>query len=284
MKSPIRLTFLALLLAVLGCSHPTTNVTVEASASITPQDFALDVVVGLLKAGANDAAGLEAKINDPASGINNVDLDKDGKTDYVQVVESQIPTGRKMELIAHASSGASPDISIAGIKFSQSGGGVDVEAGYAPLIDPGGRYYYHDSLASDLLFAQWLFMPSRPMYFVHPIPMGYVYRPRVPVSTFTSTRSTFTSTTRVSPVRATPRPASFNAGRITSPPRAPATTLGGAARGVSGFSVDSRAKPAGVGFGGSSTPRPSSPSSPASRPSSPSFRRSSPSLGGGRRR
>lgn len=275
----LRITALIFLVASLvGCDHATT-VTVQnaAPAAITTQDFALDTVVGLLRSGVNDGPTLEAKINDPASGINNVDLDKDGKVDFVQVVEALIPSGKKMELIAHASSGGAPDTSIAAIKFTQSDSGVDAEAGYAPLIDPTGQYYYRDHLLTNMLFAQWLFMPSRPIYFA-PVPMGYAYRSRMAPTTFSSTRSTFTQSTRVSPIRSEQRPASFNAGRLTTPPRSiprsPSTTFGQASQGSSGFKVDSRPKPAAVGFGSGSTfSRPASSPSP-SRVSTPSFRSS----------
>lgn len=275
--------FLIIGIFACACGH-STNVTVsnEATTIVSPQDFALDTVVGLLRSGVSDGPTLEAKINDPASGINNVDIDKDGKVDFVRVVEAEIPSGKKMELIAHASGGAAPDVTIAAIKFTQADNGVDTEAGYAPLIDPGGRYYYHDHLLADMLFARWLFMPSRPVYFA-PVPYGYSYRSRLTPSTFTSTRSTFTRTTRVSPIVSQPRPSSFNAGRLTSPPRpavrAPSTTFGQAAQGTSPFRVDSRPKSGATGFG--SSPSISRPASPAPRSPTPSVRStpSSPSRG-----
>lgn len=284
MTTTLKSIFLAMIVIVLvGCGRSSsTNVTVtqEANPAISPNDFALDTVVGLLKQGASDGPTLEAKINDPSTGINNIDIDKDGKIDYVQVVESQIPSGKKLELIVHASSNSIPDVTIAGIKFAQNGDGVDVQAGYAPTIDPAGQYYYQDRLLTNMLIAQWLFMPSRPLYYVHSVPSTYAYRTRVPASQFTQTRSTFTQTTRVAPVAATPRPASFNAARVTAPPRGPATTLGGASQGVSSFGVDSRSKAAGTGFGASPSTRTASPSpvsrpasSPVSRPSSPSVSR-----------
>jgi len=280
------LKLIALFLLVLAACGRTTSVTVTQEVAISHQDFALDVVVGLLKSGVADGASLEAKINDPASGINNIDFDKDGKTDYVQVVEQQIPSGRKLELVAHASGGAAQDTVFAGIKFTQAGSEVGVEAGFAPLVDPGGSYFYRDTLVGASPMATWVFLPSRPIFYVRPIPLGYVYRPRLSVSTFSSTRSTFTSTTRVSPVRSTPRPPSFNAGRVTAPPRAPAQTLGGASKSVSGFSVDSRPKPSGIGFGGGALPRttasPSFKSAPSFSRPSPSFSR--PSFSGGRTR
>lgn len=265
---------LTLALALLACDH-TANVTVTNSApsTISPKDFALDTVVALLRSGVNDGPTLESKINDPASGINNVDIDQDGKVDYVQVQEAQIPSGKKMELIAHPSGGAAPDTSIAAIKFSQADSGIDVQAGYAPLIDPSGQYYYHDHLLADMLFAQWLFMPSRPMYFA-PVPMGYSYRSRMPAATFSQTRTSFTQTSRVSPIVSQPRPASFNAARLTAPPRAPSTTFGQAAQGTTAFKVDTRQKAAATGFGASSpvsrptpSPSPAPRSAPASRPS-----------------
>jgi len=273
-----------LILSVFGCNNRQPQITVTnntAVASVSPQDFALDTVLALLKSGVNDGPTLEARINDPASGINNVDVDKDGRTDFVNVVEAQIPAGKKMELMAHPSSNNGPDISIAAIRFAQSDSGVDVQAGYAPLIDPQGQYYYHDSLLANMLFAQWLFMPSRP-YYVSSVPMGYTYRPRMAPSQFTQTRTTYTTQTKISPIVSTPRPASFNAARLTSPPRPAATTLGGTAQGVSNFQVDNRQKAAGTAFG--STPvRTSAPAPAPVRVSSPTPV-SRPSVSTGRKR
>ena len=258
--------FLIALLLGACDHHPNVTVVNEAPpALVAPADFALDTVVGLLRTGATDGPSLEARINDPASGINNVDTDKDGRVDYVNVVEAPIPSGKKMELVAHPSAGTTPDVSIAAIKFQQDGPAVDVQAGYSPLIDQ--NIYYHDRLTSDLAFAAWLFLPSRP-YYVSSVPMGYSYRSRVPVTTFRQTRTTFTQTTRVAPVQAAPRPASFNAARLTSPPRqAPrpaATSLSQSSQQTSGFAADTRAKPAAAGF---ASPAPRSPSvAPASRP------------------
>ena len=258
-------------LAILaGCNnHPAPTVTVvnEAPASIAPADFALDTVVALLRSGVTDGPSLEARINDPSTGINNIDLDKDGRVDYVNVEEAQIPSGKKMELVAHPSSNAGPDTSFAAIRFAPGPAGVDVQAGYAPLVDPGGRYYYHDTLASDLAFAAWLFLPSRP-YYVSRVPVGYSYRGRVPSSTFVQTRTTYTTTTKVSPIVAAPRPDTFNAARLTSPPRPAATTFAQASQGTTAFKADNRAKPAATGFGASPAPAPArTPSpAPASRP------------------
>jgi hypothetical protein len=282
-----RLFLLSLILAVCACKGPPTQVTVTnnaPSASVSPQDFSLDTVLALLKSGVNDGPTLESKINDPASGINNVDIDKDGKTDYINVVEAQIPSGKKMELMAHPSSGQGPDVSIAAIKFAQGDSGVDVQAGYAPLIDPGGQYYYHDSLLANMLFAQWLFMPSRP-YYVGYAPAGYAYRSRMAPTQFTQTRTTYQTQTRISPVVAAPRPASFNAARLTTPPRAASTNFGQAAQGTSNFAVDNRQKSAGTAFGGTSTPRSAPVSAPApAHVSAPVSRSSSPSPSRGKSR
>jgi len=269
----LKLLILTLILTALGCDRRTsTNVTITntAPASVSPQDFALETVVGLLKAGVADAATLEAKINDPASGINNVDIDKDGKVDYIQVVEQPIPSGKKLELIAQPSSGTMPEMTIAAIKFDTTGPELVAEAGFAPLIDPGGAHYYRSSLASDLLFTQWLLMASRPVYVVHPRPLGYTYYTRRSAPAFTQTRTTFSQQTRIAPIQAQPRPATFNAGRLTQPPRSTprpvATTLTGASQGVSNFAVDNRQKAAGTAFGAAPSKPSTTFSAPASKP------------------
>lgn len=270
----MRKLLLIALAALAGCNnHPAPTVTVvnEAPASIAPADFSLGTVVALLRSGVTDGPSLEARINDRSTGINNIDLDKDDHSDYINVEEAQIPSGKKMELVAHPSSGVGPDVPFAAIRFAPGPSGVDVQAGYAPLVDPGGRYYYHDTLASDLAFAAWLFLPSRP-YYVSRVPVGYVYGSRMPAAALVQTRTTYSTTTRVSPVVAAPRPASFNAARLTSPPRPAATTFAQASQGTTAFKADARAKPAATGFGASPAPVRTSSPSPVSRtsPSRPS--------------
>ncbi len=277
-----KLTLFALfaLFLLSACKGPPPTVTVvnEAPASVAPGDFSLDTVVALLRSGVTDGPSLEARINDRSTGISNVDVDKDEKADYINVVEAQIPSGKKMELVAHPSSGVGPDVPFAVIRFEPGPSGVDVQAGYAPLVDPGGRYYYHDTLASDLAFSTWLFLATRPVY-VSRVPVGYAYGRRMPASTFAQTRTAYTTTTRVSPAAAAPRPASFNAARLTSPPRQPASTFAQASQGTTAFKADTRAKPAAVGFG-ASAPSPARAPAPAPAPvvrSAPS--RPSPSRG-----
>jgi hypothetical protein len=269
---------LFLLFLLSSCKGPPPTVTVanEAPASVAPGDFALDTVVALLRSGVTDGPSLEARINDRSTGISNVDVDKDEKADYINVVEAQIPSGKKMELVAHPSSEVGPDVPFAVIRFEPGPSGVDVQAGYAPLVDPGGRYYYHDILASDLAFSTWLFLATRPVY-VSRVPVGYAYVRRMPASTFAQTRTAYTTTTRVSPVAAVPRPASFNAARLTSPPRPAAATFAQASQGTTAFKADTRAKPAATGFGATAPARAPTPAPAPVVRSAPS--RPSPSRG-----
>lgn len=275
------LLILSLLLAVFGCNAPP-NVTVQATApaAVSPQDFSLEIVVGLLQSGVADAATLESKINDPSTGINNVDIDKDGRVDYIQIVEQMIPSGKKLELIAQPSSGTIPEMTIAAIKFDTTGQELVAEAGFAPLVDPAGVHYYRSNLAASLLFTQWLLMPSRPIFLVHPRPIGYSYYGRRSAPAFSQTRTTYSQQTRIAPIQAQPRPQSFNAGRLTSPPRSSprpvATTVTGASQGVSNFGVDNRQKSAGTAFGAAPAPRAPSFSSPTPRPAAPAARPSPP--------
>lgn len=307
MRRPLPL-LAAVLLTIFGCDQrspaPVGYVNpappqIVAQTAVSPQDFALANVVALLRSGVTDGQSLEASINNPSTGINNVDMDKDGRVDYVMVRESPTPTGKRMDLVDHPSSGAGADQPIASISFDQGPAGVNVQAGYAPFIDPSGSLYYRDTMPSNLAFATWLFLASRPAYYA-PVPIGYAYRSTLAPSVVSQTRTTYETQTKVSPVRTSPKPASFTTGITSKPqatvvqgsgPKASTGTLSGNAAGLSDFKVSSGPKPAAAGFASPATrpaapapapaarPSPVSVSRPSSPPSSPSRTTSSVSVG-----
>ena len=71
----------------------------------TAASFQLQAVVELVQGDTvADAAALEAKLNDPEAKLNAVDLDDDGVTDFVEVVEVSDGDGTKLEFRAIPSS------------------------------------------------------------------------------------------------------------------------------------------------------------------------------------
>ncbi len=98
----IALMSMALLLG--GCDEPVPQIEDESPAPVSAADaveaelepgktaasLRLGAVVELVKGNeAGDAKTLEAKINDPELGLHAVDLDEDGVTDFVEVIESK---------------------------------------------------------------------------------------------------------------------------------------------------------------------------------------------------
>lgn len=64
------------------------DVNVEVNANIKGEDFDLETVNYLIKKGkVKDGKALEKKINDHKEKINDIDIDGDGKVDYIKIVE-----------------------------------------------------------------------------------------------------------------------------------------------------------------------------------------------------
>src|SRR4051812_3110950 len=84
---------------------PTATTAAAQNMLMDAEAFDLGQVVGLIKADkVADAQSLQTTINDPSSGNNNVDLDKDGQIDFIAVHEAQAAGGKKFDFIAYPSS------------------------------------------------------------------------------------------------------------------------------------------------------------------------------------
>lgn len=267
---------------------PGVRVSTTVTASVVlmnAEDFDLATVEALVKdSKVADAAELEARINDSSTGINNVDLDKDDVVDYVGVKETQNPDGTyTMDLVAKPVTPVigESEIVVATLTIDQTA--QSVAAAYPNYV--GGydtHYYYHDHLSfSDVMFLSWAVSP-RPAYY-YSYPVGYASYRTVPVSTLTTTRTSYTKTAGVTTVSPTTRPATYNqsasAQKTSSTVKAKAVTTSGSST-YSTTSTAAQKKPASSGWGKSTTPststskpstntaKPSTPSKPASRPSS----------------
>lgn len=184
---------LCLLLLVTSC-NPT----------ISPDDFALNMVNGLIKSGATDARDLQERINDP--GINNIDTDRDGKADYILVKEGADDSVHHFTYVAHPRSGA--EVPFATTSFTESPEGVEVHSAFLEVVSDYEDHYYRDTLGHDHAFAHWVFFPH-PFYSPF-VPHSYIYRSTVSRSTFTTVRRTYQSRTNITPSPPRQRPPSFS--------------------------------------------------------------------------
>jgi hypothetical protein len=278
-----------------GCDDSRTTRTSNSSVSyqaqglgnITADDFDLGTVVAKLALGDvsfTDFAALEQYVNDPANGINNVDLDKDKTVDAISVREQR--DGDKRYLVFAAIPSSTKDEgsaeNIATLTLTQTATGqVDISAGYANTVQGYDSTYYHQQAAlRNALFFSMYFNAMRPMYVYHSPYAYYHARPYLGSAQRTQVRTTYSTQTRISPVaRSTARPASFVTARPTTATvqrqQAAArmatrpSSLGGATQGNRDYGVRSATQPRsqGTSFRPSApAPRPSY-SAPAPRPS-----------------
>ena len=266
-------------LAIGACNSPTTHKSLpevtQLQSLLAPEDFALSMIGGLINSGVSDANAIQSKINEEGdqNPYNHVDIDKDGKRDFVEVKE--IKPHEQFDFIAKPSAGQMPEQQIATATFKQENGQTVMDANYTNAVSGYNDIYYHQSLASDLAFMMWLNMATRPMYY-GTIPMGYRYSTMVPRSTYISNQRSYQTTTRINPVSVQKPPATLNSSRFVNKS---SPTFSAASKGVSSdFRTNSSgAKPSGAAFDNApkSISRPSSVSTPSRSSFSSSFSRSS---------
>ncbi len=129
--------------------------------------------IGTLLKKAKNAEDLEKLLNDPATGVNNLDLNEDGKVDYIKVTEygSDQDNNNGFSLTVEPAPGEVQEI--ATIDIAKSGDKAEVEVRGNEQIY-GQNHYYHSSFGiTDMLFMYWLFRPH-PMYMS---PWGYGHYP-----------------------------------------------------------------------------------------------------------
>lgn len=278
----IRILFVTgLLIAASACSSSRTSPTVSGDL-LSYQDFDLETVVALIKDGKHvtDLASLEKQINTPGSGINNVDVDKDGKVDHVAVQDK--PGGDlNLEFVAIPSStpeDKSTWTTVAEVSIDKSAGDkVTIEGGYPDYVSGHSSHYYHHSSNDGLLTGMLISHMLDPSYggYYHD-DWGYYNRRyyggsystrSYPVRSSTSlstSRSSYRSSAGVS--TASVKPASKPSTYTVSSPRTKSTTVTSHKAAVS----TSRSAPSSSSssWGSSSRSAPSSSGSVRSSPSS----------------
>ena len=128
--------------------------------------------IGSLLKKAENASELERLLNDPKTGINNLDLNEDGKVDYIKVTEYGTEQTKGFSLTVEPAAGETQEV--ATIKIEKSGNDqASVEVKGNEQIY--GQNHYHRSSfgITDMLFMYWLFRPH-PFYMS---PYGYGHYP-----------------------------------------------------------------------------------------------------------
>lgn len=264
--------FAAACMVVVGCSDNSSTRSHSQSRSqrtvqgslLSFSDFDLETVVAVVKENkVNGAQELEKFINSD-NGVNNVDVDKDGKIDYVRVVEGRSGSNITLDMQAKPTSGGE-EVTVANLTFSQTAGSeqLTVQGGYPSYVD--GHQNHHYSYSSnrsglsvgEAVFLAWLLSPGRTMY-MQPYPT-YTPRPVYTSSNLQSRRTTTRTTTKVSPVKSATKPSSYS---IKSAQKTQSRLKN---TGVSSFQKrGSNEKKAATGF--SRTPSRSSSSSSSNKP------------------
>lgn len=141
---------------------PTTEVILKEYA----KGLDLDATTELAKK-AKDAADFERLLNSQAEAVNNIDLNDDGKVDYIKVTEYGSGDKRGFSLTDEISPGKVQEI--ATIDIQREGEKATVQTtGNPSLYGPG--HYHHSSFGlTDALLMGWIFS-NRPSY---SSPYGY---------------------------------------------------------------------------------------------------------------
>ena len=116
---------------------------------------------------AKDAADFERLLNTQAEAVNNIDLNDDGKVDYIKVTEYGSGEKRGFSLTTEIAPGKIQEI--ATIDIERQGEKATVQATGNPSIYGAGQYHHSSFGLTDALLMGWLFS-NRPNY---SSPYGY---------------------------------------------------------------------------------------------------------------
>lgn len=147
------------------------DINIAAMSADAAEGLDLKAVGELLKQ-AKDAEEFESLLNKPG-GVNNLDLNGDGKVDYIQVTEYGDKNAKGFSLTTQPAKGETQEIAAIEIEKSPSGDTADINIQGNRNIY-GSNYYYRDShFLRDMLIFSYLFRPH-PFYYS---PYGFGYYP-----------------------------------------------------------------------------------------------------------
>lgn len=155
-------------------SNPQLPSTREVEVILREKAAGLDLAaVTALAKSAKNAEEFEQKLNAKSEAINNLDLNDDGKTDYINITEYGSGDQRGFSLTTEIAPGKTQEI--ATIDFEKKADGMAVQtAGNPSLYGPGHYHHSHFSM-TDALMLYWLFS-DRPSYrspYTHSYPPSY---------------------------------------------------------------------------------------------------------------
>ena len=296
MKNLIILLALTTIISSCGCDSNSGSVIVNPSPSVvvTPQTTNLGdnlnlQALGELVKNSNSAQEIESKLNQPNS-INNLDLDGDGKVDYIKVTEYNNSGVRGFSFTVDMPSGQSQEVASVELQQGQNNQATMNINGNQTLYGNNG-YYSSNYLLTDLLIWHYMFYPHS--YYMSPYRYGYYpsyYHPYGACSynSYYGRVRPMVSTSRITRTTTTTRVVSHSPNTKLSSPSVSqrAKSMSSPTRSQRSFSTTTNSRPSTSGFRSSG----SSHSSGGSRSyggghssSSHSFGSSSHSSGGGRR-
>ena len=173
------------------------TVTVNPVQEIPGDQLNLQAVGELLKT-CKDGPEFEKKLNDTTLRINNLDLNKDGNTDYLKVTEYGNGTNKGFSITDELGPNDIQEIATLQFEQNQNQQTNVTSAGNQTVYGANAPCYHSCFSMNDLLIMHWMFSP-RP-YYISPYHYGYYptyYRPyrsipRQQYSTRTVTKTTTT--------------------------------------------------------------------------------------------
>jgi hypothetical protein len=191
----------------ISCSNDTAHTTkskpeVNITTAVNPADGLDFKLVGALfqDGKVKDAASLEQELN-KEGGINNLDLNGDGKIDFINVSENQgTATAKSFDL----TTGKDSETTYIGtVEVEKGKEGYNIHMSGSEQIYGANHSYtaHHGPSVGEMMFYAWLFSP-RPIYYHTPYYMGhyptYYGGPRVVVSRTVYANNTASQRTTVS--------------------------------------------------------------------------------------
>ena len=163
------------------------NVTIQSTAL---PGFNVNNFANLVKK-TNNPSAIESAINAPDNDINNLDLDKDGKVDFLKVVESP----NRLQVVDEVNNNDSVTVATLNITPNQTNDAAEMHIQGNPTYC-GPDYNYHSSFSiGELLLLSYMLRPHRYYYPVY----HYGYYPSYYHGYSTTTYRTVTHTYNSAP-------------------------------------------------------------------------------------
>lgn len=218
-KAPLLLALVGGL--AVGCDAPAQYGDVNVTSNVEAAD-GLDLqAVGELVKQAKDAQDLERKLN-REGGVNNLDLNADGKVDFLHVTEYGNERAKGFSLTVQPAAGETQEV--ATIEIEKSGSADSGEPEKADVYVRGNEqiygtqhhHYHHSYPVGSMLLMAYLFRPHP--FYMSPFGFGY-YPPYYGGGYARVSRTSYATRTRSLTAGSTARPAGNRPSSVQSPNR-----------------------------------------------------------------